>query len=176
GRLYLKRYDLTGERTMLDKGVVIARKALSSRPTDEDALSLGVRAERGLGMYFNNRSDGDQALGHFRAALSVSEKWSELVPGDAADRNVASVLAHIADAALRKGDPGLAVRTADRMQAMREKMLAAQPGDVTHIRQVFKAQMMRGYALGHPDHFNLGSQSEALTNFRAALRIAQQLL
>jgi tetratricopeptide (TPR) repeat protein len=41
---------------------------------------------------------------------------------------------------------------------------------------VFKAHLLRGYALGHPDHFHLGRAEEAVEEFRHAIQLAEAAL
>lgn len=175
-RLCLKLYAVAGGKDLAEAGVAATRAALGKNPQRADVYELAMRAENALGTYYRNRSNGGAAIRHYDAALRIGEEWQRRLPSAGAQESIVAALALKARAALITGEPEMTVSAADQILGIHGKLLAAAPSHAVYQRQVFKAHLLRGYALGHPDHFHLGRTAEAVEEFRHAIRLAEAQL
>lgn len=175
-RLCLKLYAVAGGKDLAEAGVAATRAALGKNPHRADVYELAMKAENALGTYYRNRSNGVAAIRHYDAALQIGQEWRRLLPSAEAQEAIVAALALKARAALITGEPERTISAVDEILAMHGKLLRDAPDHAVYQRQVFKAHLLRGYALGHPDHFHLGRTAEAVEEFRLAIRLAEAAL
>lgn len=175
-RLCLKLYAVEGGKELAESGVAATRAALGRHSHQPEVFELAMQAENALGSYYRNRSNGRGAIDHYNAALRIGEQWRSEAPSPRALESIAGALALKARAALLTGEPELTIQATERMLAIEAELLQHEPRNAVYRRQLFKAHLLRGYALGHPDYFHLGRTAEAAVAFRHAITLAKSNL
>ncbi|MDZ7637548.1 MAG: serine/threonine-protein kinase [Bryobacterales bacterium] len=172
-RLCLKLYAVAGGKELAEASVAATRAALGRNHVNPEVFALAMRAENALGTYYRNRSNGHGAIRHFDAALRIGQEWRAKNGSAQVEEAIAGSLALKARAALLTGESRITLDAANAMLAIEEKLLAGAPRNPAYRRQLFKAHLLKGYALGHPDYFHLGRPQEAAVVFRHAIALAE---